>query len=202
MPRTTLLRWSAVAALVAGACGGPAAAPDARSPFDLDATRRLIAEQNERFTNAHLTGDVAAIDAMFTPDATSYPPGADAVRGLPALHDFTVAYLEAGLTEFREETTEFYGNAEYVVDAGTYVVTYGPEPVTERGKYLNVWQRVDGSWKIKSNMWNVDGPAPPTDGCADLPTSRPPAGGHDEAEAGASRRSGEGSPPAESASKV
>lgn len=158
MKRSTLLVGSVLACLLGSSCDGPG--PASTEPFDLEATRQIIAQQNKRFTDAHLSGDVATIDAMLAPDATSYPPGAPAVRGFPALHDFTVEYLEAGLTEFREETTDFYGNEEYVVDAGTYVVTYGPDNVTERGKYLNVWQQVDGSWKIKSNMWNTDAPAP------------------------------------------
>lgn len=162
MTRCGLSRWSVLAALLVVACGGPTPAPTraGRAPFDLDATRRLIAQQNERFTKAHITGDIALIDSMFTPDAKSYPPGSAAVTGFPALHDFTVEYVKAGVTEFREETTDFYGNAEYVVDAGTYVVTYGPAHVTERGKYLNVWTQVDGNWRIKSNMWNTDAAAP------------------------------------------
>jgi len=165
MPRSTLLGWSVFASLLAVACSGPAPAPapEVQSAFDLAATRQLIAGLNERFTSAHLAGDVDAIDAMFTPDARSYPPGADAVSGIENLHAFTVEYLAAGLTEFREETTECYGNAEYGVGAGTYVVTYGPDHVTERGKYLNVWQQVNGEWKIRSNMWNTDAPAPPSD---------------------------------------
>lgn len=162
MPRSTLLRWSVLAFLLAGACTGaaPESAGDESPSFDLDATRQRIAELNEQFTRAHITGDVAAIDSMLAPDAASYPPGGDAVTDPQAMHDFTVAYIELGLTEFREETTEFYGNAEHVVDAGTYVVTYGPDNVTEHGKYLNVWQWVDGNWKIKSNMWNTSPPAP------------------------------------------
>ena len=135
MTRSARLGWSVLACLLAGACGAPLLTRTEPPPFDLDATRQLIAQQNERFTNAHLTGDVATIDSMFAPDATAYPPGAAALIGLPALHAFTLDYLEAGLTEFREETTDFYGNADYVVDAGTYVVTYGPNHVTERGKY-------------------------------------------------------------------
>lgn len=161
MRHSTLVSVSLIATLIAGACGGaaPDSTPDERTPFDLAATRNLIAELNQHFTNAHLSGDVAAIDSMFAPDATSYPPGAAAVSGLPALHAFTMEYLRSGLTEFREETTDFYGNSEFVVDAGTYVVTYGPDHVTERGKYLNVWQLVNGNWKIKSNMWNIDAPS-------------------------------------------
>jgi hypothetical protein len=162
MTRFTLLRWSLLAALLAGACDGPTPATTHadRLPFDLDAARRLIAQQNERFTAAHVVGNIATIDSMFAPDAKSFPPGAAAVTGVPALHAFTVEYLKAGVTEFREVTTDFYGNAEYVVDAGTYVVTYGPAHVTERGKYLNVWTQVNGTWKIKANMWNTDAPAP------------------------------------------
>ena len=157
MTGSTLLRWAVLACLLVVACGGPASAPTReRAPFDLAATRQLIAQQNERFTHAHVTGDIATIDAMFAPDATSYPPGAAPVTGVPALHAFTVEYLEAGVSEFREETTDFYGNGEYVVDAGTYVVTYGPTRVTERGNYLNVWKQVNGNWLIKSNMWNAN----------------------------------------------
>ncbi len=161
MTRSTFFRWSVRASLLATACSGPppASIQAEQRPFNLDATRQFIIEQNKRFTDAHLSGDVAAIDSMFAPDARSYPPGAPAVSGIPALHDFTVEYLKAGLTEFSEVSTDFYGNADIVADAGTYVVTYGPDHVTERGKYLNVWQQVNGSWKIKSNMWNADAPA-------------------------------------------
>jgi len=84
---------------------------------------------------------------------------AAAVTGVREMHAFTVEYIKAGITEFREETTDFYGNAELVVDAGTYGVTYGPEHVTERGKYLNVWKQENGNWKIQSNIWNSDAPA-------------------------------------------
>lgn len=48
-----------------------------------------------------------------------------------------------------------------MVDAGNYTVTYGPDDVTERGKYLNVWQQLNGRWRITSNMWNAD-PVGPT----------------------------------------
>lgn len=42
-----------------------------------------------------------------------------------------------------------------MIDQGTYVVSYGPDSVVERGKYLNVWKQEDGTWKIYANMWNT-----------------------------------------------
>jgi hypothetical protein len=137
-------------------CSGEPPATTTVPAFDIEATRAVIAQQNHQFTQAHIDGDVAAIDSMFSVDARSYPPGAAAAIGLPAIHDLTVEFLKAGITEFREETTALYGNAELVIDEGTYVMTYGAG-VTERGKYMNVWRQVNGAWRLQANMWNTDG---------------------------------------------
>ncbi|MEZ4584821.1 MAG: hypothetical protein R2909_00265 [Gemmatimonadales bacterium] len=64
----------------------------------------------------------------------------------------------ASPTEFREESTTFYGNVgEYMVDAAIRGDLRAGQR-TERGKYLNVWQWLNGSWKIKSNMGNTGRP--------------------------------------------
>jgi ketosteroid isomerase-like protein len=126
--------------------------------FDLAAMRKLIESKNDQFTRAHVAGDIATIDAMFTRDAKSLPPAADAVIGRAAIHELTVEYIKGGIKNFREETTDFYGDDTLLVDEGTYVVTYGADNVVERGKYLNVWKVEDGSWKIQTNIWNTNAP--------------------------------------------
>lgn len=67
MTQSTLRRFCVFASLVASACDGPAPASSRAElpPFGLDATRQLIGQQNTRFTQAHLTGDIALIDSMF-----------------------------------------------------------------------------------------------------------------------------------------
>ena len=156
-----------LATFLVAACGsqeppsGATAAPVNTAAFDLSAMRKVIEAKNDRFTQAHVAGDIAAIDAMFTRDAKSFPPGADAAVGLAAIHELTVEYLKAGVSEFREVTTDFYGTQDLLVDAGTYVMTYGADKVTERGNYLNVWKQEDGAWKIHANIWNTNSvPAP------------------------------------------
>ena len=146
------LRAFVFAGLLASAC----ASQETPAPRDdLAAMRAIIEQKYEQFTKAHVEGDVATIDAMFTRDAKSFPPGGEAAVGPAAIHDLTVEYLKAGVKEFREVTTDFYGNAELLIDQGTYTMTWGPDNTTERGKYLNVWRQEDGVWKIHANIWKI-----------------------------------------------
>ena len=152
-------RIPVLVAVIALGCGRPS---DTVSSSDggaaaLARARTVIAQQNKQFTDAHVAGAVAAIDSMFLPDARSYPPGAPAAIGLSAIHALTVDFLKAGITEFREETTAFYGDAALVVDEGVYTLTYG-KGLRERGKYINVWKNVEGGWRIQANIWNADPP--------------------------------------------
>lgn len=40
-------------------------------------------------------------------------------------------------------------------EIGTYILTTkGPSPKDVSGKYLVVWERVFGGWKISSDIWN------------------------------------------------
>ena len=129
--------------------------------FDLAAVRKIVEENNSRFTRAHVTGDAAVIDNMFTVDAKCLPPESEPVIGRAAIAKLTAQYIAFGISEFREETTDFCGNEDLVVDQGNYVMIYGKEKTMEKGKYVNVWKKEDGTWKIYANIWNSNAaPAP------------------------------------------
>jgi ketosteroid isomerase-like protein len=134
---------------------------DTVAAFDLAATRRVVEEKNRRFTEAHVTGDSVAMVDIFTQDARVLPPDSDPVIGRPAIEALTSQYLTFGITEFREETTAFYGGEDLLIDEGTYIMVYGADSTRESGKYLNVWKKEGGEWKVYSNMWNTNGPTTP-----------------------------------------
>ena len=133
----------------------------AAESFDLAAMRKIIDENNARFTRAHVTGDQAVIDAMFTEDAKSLPPESEPVIGRAAISKLTADYIAFGVAEFSEETTDFYGNEELLIDQGNYVIVYGKDRTTEKGEYLNVWKQEGGTWKIYTNVWNTNAPPAP-----------------------------------------
>lgn len=54
---------------------------------------------------------------------------------LAAISKLTADYIAYGVAEFSEETTDLYGNEELLIDQGNYVMVYGKDKTTERGKY-------------------------------------------------------------------
>ncbi len=70
----------------------------------------LIEQKNAAFTKAHVDGDVAALDAMFTRDATSLPPGGEPAVGPAAINALTVDFLKAGIKTFTERTWKIQTN--------------------------------------------------------------------------------------------
>ena len=156
------LATSLAALLAATGCQRADQAPEASAPaFDLAAARQVIQEKNSRFTRAHVVGDSVGMVDIFSEDARVLAPNADPVIGRAAIEVLTSEYLKFGITEFREETTALYGNEDMLIDEGTYVMVYGKAGTVDKGKYLNVWRKVDGQWKLYSNMWNANAPAAP-----------------------------------------
>ena len=128
----------------------------ATPPFDLDAMRALVAERNAKFTQAHITGDSAVLNDYFTDDARVLGPGMEAVVGKAAIVQLNARYVEYAIKEFTEVTSHFQGDANHLIDEGTYHMRYGAEDTEEHGKYLNVRKQVNGEWRVCVNMWNTD----------------------------------------------
>lgn len=159
-----ILLAATMAGLLTAGCDNATSSPRNKGnsgSFDLAAMKKVIEEKNRQFTKAHVTGDHATIDAMFTRDAKVLPPDSDPVIGRAAIARLTAEYLDSGVAEFREETTDFYGHEDLLIDQGDYVMVYGKNQVMEKGKYVNVWKKEDGTWKIYSNIWNTNTPATP-----------------------------------------
>lgn len=131
--------------------------------FDLTAMKKIIKEKSHKFTEAHITRDTSYLNNIFTKDANGYPPNSDIITGRDALAAVNSEWVNYGIKEFTEETTSFYGNEEYLIDEGTYYLRYGEDNIIDKGKYINIWKKENGEWKICSNIWNTSLPLPATE---------------------------------------
>lgn len=71
----------------------------------------------------------------------------------------TIAVISTIGCRGSETTVAFYGNEDLLIDEGTFVMVYGKAKTRDAGKYVNIWMKEDGVWRIHSNMWNSNAPA-------------------------------------------
>jgi len=103
-------------------------------------------------------GDIESIVAMYTEDARILPPNAEIAQGHDAARKIFGSMIDAGLggTLATLEATAA-GDIGYRV--GTYVLETADGTVADKGKYIETWRLVDGSWKISNDQFSSDLPA-------------------------------------------
>lgn len=139
-------------------------APSTR-PAEAQASRSdsaAIYEAGRQFSAAYMRGDAVAITALYTADAVIFPERADAITGNEAIKRYWAPAGEGKVTRHRLTPTRVVVDGKHAYDYGTYEVAgerngkvWGPF----RGKYLVVWRREPGGWRIRLDMWN-SGPKP------------------------------------------
>ncbi|AOW19301.1 TonB family protein [Urechidicola croceus] len=126
--------------------------------FNIASMKEFIKEKTIKFTNAHIIGDTVFLNNTFTTDAKIFAPNSDLVIGRDAISTINSERVNFGIKEFTEKSLYFYGNENYLIDEGNYYLRYGEKNIIDQGKYITIWKKEDGDWKIFSNIWNTSLP--------------------------------------------
>jgi ketosteroid isomerase-like protein len=120
----------------------PAAAPEAFRAVNQLFETELIAKRN-----------YSSIDQIYTSDATVMPPGAPMINGRENVRAFWKATVEAlNPTGGRLETLSLEVLADRAIEVGRATIESAAS--TLEAKYVVVWKREDGSWKLHVDIWN------------------------------------------------
>jgi ketosteroid isomerase-like protein len=153
--RTSLLIVSVLAALTAG-CGR---APRADVAAEERAIRDLAARQNGWFT----ARDTVALGELYAADAVLMPPGRPPIAGADSIrHGFAVSAEGNTGLRLTTRTVVVAASGDLAVEDGVWRWR-GPGAhgeVLDEGKYVVVWVKRDGAWKMARDIYNSDGAAP------------------------------------------
>ena len=119
--------------------------------------KATIDKLNESFIAAFQRGDTAAIGQMYTEDASLLSSGGEMVKGRAAIQAFWTKAAE-GIGDFKLTTVDVkpLGN-DSAREVGTFTLkTKGQPPQEVAGKYVVVWQKVGGDWRLATDIWNTD----------------------------------------------
>jgi len=116
-----------------------------------DASAR-IAEAGQRFLQLFAASDPASIAACYTEDAQIMTASMSPVRGRAAIESLFKFTRRPGHTlEFKSEDLDVLGST--AIEIGAYVRRDEERSPVDRGRYMVVWKRVGGEWKIHRDMF-------------------------------------------------
>ncbi len=146
-------RYHLIAVLGIAAVAGLAAA---QSP----SPRAGIEAANARFAAAFAKGDAAAVASHYTIAGQVLPPNGEPVRGREAIATFWKGVMDAGVKGVKLTVVEAEAHGGTAHEVGAYVLTGEGGKTLDTGKYIVVWKRDGGQWKIHRDIWNTSMPAP------------------------------------------
>jgi uncharacterized protein (TIGR02246 family) len=114
---------------------------------------------NQKFVAAYAKGDAAAMARLYTPQATVFPPGSDMVSGREGIQQVWAGAIQSGLkiTGLQTISVEQYGNAAREIGRFTGEAPNAQKQMTKlEGKYVVIWKRLNGTWMLDSDIWNLN----------------------------------------------
>ncbi len=117
-----------------------------------------ITKANKAFMEAFKKGDAHALAMLYTSDAKIFPPNSDVIESREAIQGYWETGLKMGLNDGLLETVsaESYGNV--AIEEGRYKLYVGEGQLADHGKYLVIWKKEDGQWKLYKDIFNTSIP--------------------------------------------
>jgi uncharacterized protein (TIGR02246 family) len=125
-------------------------------------TKAAIAAGNKQFVATFAKGDAAGLAAMYTSTAQAFPPNAELVQGRDALQKLWQGAMASGIKEVGLTTTEVEAHGDTAIEVGTYAMNAAGGKPIDRGKFIVIWKRENGQWKLHRDIWNSNMPAAPS----------------------------------------
>ena len=147
--------------------------PSQQSATDTRAADEAAIRQEEldwsKVTEAGDLNDSTGYYSFLLDDAVFLPPNEPALNGKEAIRKMVdgMFAMPGFAVKWQPTTAEASSSGDLGYAIGTYELTVNDaagKPMTERGKYLNIWKKQsDGKWKVAAEAFNSDMPlSPPT----------------------------------------
>ena len=122
---------------------------------EVSAIHVAIESANERFMQAFAQGDAAGLASLYTEDGQLLPPGSETAYGWEAIRAFWQAAMDGGITAAQLEIAEVEHHGDTAIEVSRYILLGADEQVLDQGKYIVIWKRERGQWKLHRDIFNT-----------------------------------------------
>ena len=132
---------------------------DTEPTFDLTIAKKEIEEANRNFMDLVAKGDSIGLANSYTADAKFMSAGAPAVVGRKNIQSAMSEIVKSGITKVDLRLKEVFGTEDLIAEEGELTLFVKDKAVAEE-KYIVLWKKEDGKWKLFRDIFNSNLPAP------------------------------------------
>ena len=118
-----------------------------------------IVAADKTFTQIYSQGDAAGIANLYTENAEFLPPNSDMVVGRQAIQATFQGFMDMGVKEIALESIEVEAYGDTASEVGKYTLMGADGQALDNGKFLVIWKKEAGQWKLHRDMINTSMPA-------------------------------------------
>lgn len=147
---TNLLVISLMVLLLATGCRN--------NSFDKAAARKEIETTDSLVTDLMSKGDATGLANCYTTDAQLMMPNSPTIEGRRNIQAAMMEFIKSGTTKMNFSINNVWGDEEALISEGTMSFSTDAGQVVDRSKYITVYKKEDGKWKIYRDCFNSDLP--------------------------------------------
>jgi uncharacterized protein (TIGR02246 family) len=114
---------------------------------------------NDNFMATYKRADAAGMAALYTTNGQVLPPNGDFVTGSEALQVFWQGLMDMGIKEAKLASVEVEGHTDTAWEVGKYSLYGEGGQELDTGKYIVIWKKEQGQWKLHRDIFNTSMPA-------------------------------------------
>ena len=126
---------------------------------DAGNVEEFIKNEDLKFDEEMKRGDSNALAAHYASNAIVMPPNSESVKGNDIVGLWGGA-IRMGVKSMRLNMADISGGGDIYAETGTYEMTGADNKTMDKGKYITIWNKDNGNWKIYRDIWNSSMPPP------------------------------------------
>jgi len=128
------------------------------SKIDMEKERKMLLDTDRQFAKTSIEiGAAEAFRMYLIEDALQLSAGANPIEGRENIYQGMLEMPEGAILEWEPQEGQVARSGELGWTWGNYVFSYkdsAGELKKSYGKYLNVWKKQDGQWRVLVDMGN------------------------------------------------
>jgi ketosteroid isomerase-like protein len=120
--------------------------------------QEAIEESVRKFMELYKKSDGAGVAALYTDDAIVMPPGLPEVEGKAAIGQLFKGLKSMGIAELVCHIVEVGHIGDWAIERSTFELLGEEGQELDHGKYLVLWHREQGEWKMHRDIFNSSVP--------------------------------------------